>query len=241
MDRQLSAVQEERGPRKGTTKLSESSSSEYPLVQSQDQRQSYRRESNSTVFASHQSPERKGISVFSSRKNIKSGFTNHKGLQLRKTTSLNANSNATMNPPISINPTLVETQNMVWPMTTNGIALNFSQPVLYWEQINGVQGWILNSTYYVKCLNVFHVALLLILIHFLHTFIFVGNALLNLLILTVKHARSHPPFAFLPKKVQDFILASVWSQLLQLHLCVWGMPGNSFTTSELNLISDTDM
>jgi len=57
--------------------------------------------------------------------------------------------------------------------------------------------------------------------------IYAGNFFLNLLILSVQHARSHPPFGFMVRRVQDDILKRVWPQLLGLHLALLG--GSNFS------------
>ncbi|CAG7817160.1 unnamed protein product [Allacma fusca] len=58
-----------------------------------------------------------------------------------------------------------------------------------------------------------------------------GNLPLNLLILSVRNARSHLPFALLHKVVQDQILMSIWYQLVGLHFCTLGIQVNVDSSS----------
>ncbi|XP_035712886.1 nuclear receptor ROR-beta-like [Folsomia candida] len=60
------------------------------------------------------------------------------------------------------------------------------------------------------------------------TSLFQGNYILNILTLTIQHARSHPPFAFFEKRLQDTILQTCWNQLVILHLSLLGLPHFSY-------------
>lgn len=57
----------------------------------------------------------------------------------------------------------------------------------------------------------------------------IGNTFLtNLLTLSIQRARGHPPFSFLSKPTQDWIINSAWPELMTFHLSLLGLPSFSY-------------
>jgi hypothetical protein len=125
------AVQEERGPRKGASKSS-ASAVEYSVIHP-DQRRKYPIESISldSNFPTNFHPGKIGCTQ-------RSEYTKFTEVQLHSNLQRRADKEA--NWPNLLTNTRETPLNYIWPLPSNNSSLNFSQPALYWEQVNGVQG-----------------------------------------------------------------------------------------------------